>query len=629
MEDFELELKTGFLEEAAQLLTDSEQCFLDLEKAADDPKILEQIFRLAHNLKGSAGAVGFAQVAEFTHKFESLILKFKKGELPITSEGVDLLLRCNDHLKAMIDGLRSDFNANFDSVSLIEELLAAIAGKLQSKPEESSSSPPPQSAAEPVSNPPLEKLEAPMPIEASSAEIALPTDLPLANDPRFNEPIAVQDVSFVPPQAEKKQTPKTENSQSGSSPKSGGAAVDESVRVSLAKLDSLINYVGEMAILQAVLNQNRAQLGSGLLHSTVSQLGKISKNIQEISMGLRMVPIKATFQKMQRIVRDTAQKLGKDVELVLVGEETELDKTVLESIGDPLVHLVRNAVDHGLEMPDERVAKNKDAKGYVWLRAFHQGGRLVIEVQDDGKGLDVERLRKKAIEKGVIPANKQLTQKECYELIFAPGFSTKTEVTDVSGRGVGMDVVRTNIRALEGDVEIKTELGLGTTLRLSLPLTLAIIEGMVVRVGQQKYVLPLAHVHESVRPSPEQIHSSVGLGPLFVLRDEAMPIYKLSNLMPTALTGASSKESSAEETAIVFRTTGDPFAVLVDEIIGQQQVVVKRLGPEVPAVRGLSGSAILGDGRAALILDLPDLSKSLSKKGAPSSSLYKNQKGAA
>ena len=607
MDNFETELKTGFLEEAAQLLSDSEQCFLNLEKAADDPKIIEQIFRLAHNLKGSAGAVGFVQIAEFTHKFESLILKFKKGELNITPDSVDLLLRCNDHLRVMIDGLKVSFDAQFESAGLIAELLSAIEGKqnLVEAPPEPSEYPSPDKfeevpqqvskASEPVSSQTPETNK----VEDFFAEVLdVPMSLPAVE---FKAPIPV------------KPSPKTESGVKA--PTGAGASTnDESVRVSLQKLDSLINYVGEMAILQAVLNQNKVQMGSGLLQSTVSQLGKISKNIQELSMGLRMIPVKATFQKMQRIVRDTAQKLGKEVELVLVGEDTELDKTILESIGDPLVHLVRNAVDHGLEDTETRVGVGKNPKGTVWLRAFHQGGRLVIEVQDDGKGLDAEKLRAKAIEKGVIKADKPMTQKECHELIFAAGFSTKTEVTDVSGRGVGMDVVRTNIKALEGDVEIITELGQGTTLKLSLPLTLAIIEGMIVRVGSQKFILPLAHVHESVRPTTDQMHSSTGLGPLFVLRGEAMPIYKLSQLMTTHLTQKADPNAQDENTVIVFRVTGQPFAVVVDEIIGQQQVVVKRLGPEVPAVRGLSGSAILGDGRAALILDLPDMSKTLSKK---------------
>jgi two-component system chemotaxis sensor kinase CheA len=397
--------------------------------------------------------------------------------------------------------------------------------------------------------------------------------------------------------------------------------------VSLSKLDTLINYVGEMVILQTVLNQNRSLFNSQLLQRTVGQLAKISKNIQEISMGLRMIPVKSTFQKMHRIVRDTSQKLGKQVELHLVGEETELDKTVLEHIGDPLVHLIRNAVDHGLESTETRVAKGKSEIGNVYLRAFHKGGRLVIEVQDDGGGIDGEKLWAKAVEKGVIPASRALSDKEKVELVFAAGFSTKQEVTDISGRGVGMDVVRTNIRNLEGEVEIDTRIGEGTVFRISLPLTLAIIESMVVKLANEKLILPLTHVHESLRPQEKDITFVQNMGQVLTLRGEAMPLYSLSALMGSKL--GKPKTDLADMTAIVIRVTGEPFAVLVDEIIGQQQVVVKRLGPDFPTVKGISGTAILGDGKAALIVDLPEISKSNSSKGAKSTSQVSMVKGVA
>jgi two-component system chemotaxis sensor kinase CheA len=610
MDDFEKELRVGFLEEASQLISDSEQCFLNLEKNSQDQTVIEQIFRLAHNLKGSAGAVGFTQVAEFTHKFESLILKFKKRELVIDSGGVSLLLRGNDHLREMIEGLQANMDSVFDSQALIEEFSAMIEGRSLSAPTpeqvqvvaEVVSATPQASSYSPISQDEMEQVLAKFEQGAFISEedfknVTLPQDesrpAPVV-EPPISPPVEVQ--TFVT------NKPQTAPSQ----------AVDESIRVSLSKLDSLINYVGEMVILQTVLSQNRSLLQSGLLQRTVGQLSKISKNIQEISMGLRMIPVKQTFQKMHRIVRDTSQKLGKQVELHLVGEETELDKTVLEHIGDPLVHLIRNAVDHGLESTESRIQKGKSPTGNVYLRAFHKSGRLVIEVQDDGGGIDGEKLRQKAIEKGVISATRVLTDKEKVELVFAPGFSTKTEVTEVSGRGVGMDVVRTNIRNLEGEVEIETQLGLETTFRISLPLTLAIIDGMIVKLGSEKMILPLNHVHESLRPFAKDVHTVQNMGQVLTLRGESMPLYNLGQMMGSRV--GKCKTQIEETTAIVIRVTGEPFAVLVDEIIGQQQVVVKRLGPDFPAVKGVSGTAILGDGKASLIMDLPELSKTNTNK---------------
>jgi two-component system chemotaxis sensor kinase CheA len=639
MDDFEKELKVGFLEEAVQLIASTEQCFLSLEKHSQDQSVIEQIFRLAHNLKGSAGAVGFSEVAEFTHKFESLILKFKKKELLIDSNGVNLLLRCNDHLREMIEGLQANMGATFDSQGLIAEILAMIEG--QSAP--SAEIPSEQEAVfvdaqtaadlQQIENTALESKASIgfSPISQEELEIAMmpKKEEQFISEKDFQSPIEEIARAAAPVETKPEISPPqpVESSPIKKPQAQGPGVVDESIRVSLSKLDTLINYVGEMVILQTVLSQNRHLFQSSLLQKTVGQLSKISKNIQEISMGLRMIPIKATFQKMHRIVRDTSQKLDKEVDLHLVGEETELDKTVLEQMGDPLVHLVRNAVDHGLESTETRLALGKPATGNVFLRAYHSGGRLIIEVGEDGGGIDGEKLRLKAIEKGVIPASKVLTEKEKVELIFAPGFSTKSEVTDISGRGVGMDVVRTNIRALEGEIEIDTTIGKGTTFRISLPLTLAIIDGMIVRLANEKLIIPLTHVHESLRPQDKDITNVQNMGQVLTLRGESMPLYSIGTLMGSRL--GKPKTEISEMTAIVIRVTGEPFAILVDEIIGQQQVVVKRLGAEFPDVKGISGTAILGDGKASLILDLPELSKSNSKSTKSHSSPGTSLKGVA
>ncbi len=584
MDDFEKELKVGFLDEASQLITDAEQCFLNLESSKDDPSVLEKIFRLAHNLKGSGKAVGFTELSEFTHQLESLLLKLKKGELNIDSEIVSLLLLCNDHLRLMVDGLKADIDAKFDSTQLLSAIGAILNGQAPAKavvipsadafPEEAAV------AASPIPIPstqdPFEALEAVVQNSVEAQVIPLPVAPVAQVSPKAPAPPAT--------------TAKV-------------AASDESIRVSLGKLDQLVNNVGEMVILQTVLNQHKNKVQSALLQKTITQLSKISKNIQDISMSLRMIPLKQTFQKMQRIVRDTSKTLGKSIELHISGEETELDKTVLENLGDPLVHLIRNAVDHGIEDPKERAAAGKDPVGNVYLKAYHQGDHIVIEIKDDGKGLDAKKLTAKALEKGLLRPGQTLTDQEAYHLIFAPGFSTKAVVTDVSGRGVGMDVVRTNIERLSGEVQLTTTLGGGTCFKILLPLTLAIIDGMLITSEDERYVIPLAQVFESIRPQDKDVHFVTGVGEVLTLREENIQVYRLPTLLSRKLT----PKPASDTIAIVVRTSEKPFAVLVDEIIGQQQVVIKRLGAELQHIRGFSGGAILGDGRAALILDMGEL----------------------
>ncbi len=584
--DFENELKTGFLEEAAQLIVDAEQCFLNLESSKNDPSILEQIFRLAHNLKGSAKAVGFNELGEFTHQLESYLLKLKKGEIEVQGASISLLLRCNDHLQKMIEALKQDFSALTDSTQLLAEIADHLAGRMQSDAVEAS--PSEELAAVPDASA-FETQEAPPSNEGFfSGSSTVATAVAVA------EPAPV--VAAVPTTAPSAPA-------AGSGGGSAGAKTDESIRVSLSRVDRLLNFIGEAVILQTVLREQGTKGNLLELRKTVHQMGKVTKEIQDLSMSLRMVPVKQTFQKMQRIVRDTSSSLGKQINFVMQGEETELDKTVLERLGDPLVHLIRNAVDHGVESPEVRLQKGKDAFGKLFLTASHQSGNLVIEIKDDGAGLDPAKLIAKAVEKGILKPGAQLSDREAYNLIFASGFSTKTEVTDVSGRGVGMDVVKTNIEAIQGDIQISTEINKGTTFTIRLPLTLAIIDGMIVKTAQDRFVIPLSHVHESVRPAPEDVHYVSGMGDIYTLRGENFPLYRLSKL----LNPSSVVPSHWDGIAIVVRTQAQPFAVLVDDIIGQQQVVIKQLGAEHQANRGFSGSAILGDGRPSLILELPDL----------------------
>jgi len=557
MEDFELEIKSAFLDEAKELLESVEQCFLSLENASNDPSIIEQIFRLAHNFKGSAGAVGFVELKDFAHKFESLLLKIKQKEIPVSAGIVNLLLNCNDYLKSTTQALRVDMSVTPKDEELFSKLEACLKGEV------------------------------------------------VDDQSRSNEESKIEEINS---EITHIRTPKTV------------ASTDENIRVALSKIDQLLNSVGELSILQTVMDQQKSMAPSLLMQKTIGQMSKIIKEVQTVSMGLRMLPLKQTFQKMQRIVRDTSRELSKDVEFLMSGEETELDKTVIEQLGDPLVHLIRNAVDHGLETSDERLNIHKPKVGKIHLSAYHRGGQIVIEIRDDGRGLDAEKLKKKAIEKGLITPDSVLTEREALQLIFMPGFSTKENVTDVSGRGVGMDVVKTNIQQLQGSIEIETQVGSGTCFKIALPLTLAIIDGMVVTVGSERYVVPVAQIHETLRPRKEDIDSVQGEGEVLCLRGETLPLLRLDRLLRRPSSGLRPENGIALVCIVGQRS----FAVLVTDVLCQQQVVIKRLGEELVGLPGLSGAAILGDGRASLILDLFEMTAPLrNKKRANTSDLQK------
>lgn len=593
MDEFEQELKLGFLEEAADLLREAEQAFLQLESNRDNPDLINQIFRLAHNLKGTSRAVGFGAVAEFTHSWENLILKLKEGEMVANDAIVSLLLECSDHVNAMFAALGENLEATFDSQALIAKLEAAVKGELHS---ESGSAEASEPAA--VDEPSLsdqffvgdleEERDTPRveaSVENNETSEVLSEDLPAAP---VSKPVlkAVEPLKQSAPPARKKE--------------------DEVLRVSLSKIAKINDVVGELVILQTVLNQRRGNyIQDDLSNKSIAQLGKLSKEIQELSMSLRMVPLKSTFQKMTRIVRDTSKALSKQINLILEGEDTEVDKSVLELISDPLVHIIRNSVDHGIEDATKRAAAGKSEMGNVTLRAFHESRYLVIEVKDDGGGIDAKFIRKKCIEKGILKENSTLSDEDIIQFIFHPGFSTKEQVTEVSGRGVGMDVVKTNIEALSGSVGVKTVVGKGSTFRISLPLTMAIIDAMIVRSAEHRFIIPLTQVYESLRPNTNNVHDVTGVGPCLHLRGEVIPMYSLAVALglqkKTELTGIEKR------TCIICRNDEKAFSVEVDEILHQQQVVIKRLGEEIRDQKGLMGSSILGDGKPALIVDLFDL----------------------
>lgn len=595
MDEFEKELKIGFLEESTQMLDEAEQVFLDLESSSSNPEIIDSLFRMAHNLKGTARAVGFGDVAEFTHQMENLILKIKEKEVAITPEVISVLLECNDFVREMVNGLTADLEAKFDiskTVARINSVMEAdTLGPSNAKAEFSS----------------VNEVSSEEEITVDDEYLSV-KDIPSADDfPTTEEDIIPETVTKeevvnldtnVVNQPVLNQATNQEPQKNSSNTNS--ARIDESVRVNLSRLDKLNNFVGELVILQSVLNENSLNIESQIIIKTLRQLTKISNEIQELSMSLRMIPIKQTVQKMQRIVRDTSKALNKKVQLNILGEETQVDKTILEHITNPLVHIIRNAVDHGLETPEERLVAGKSETGTVTINAYHEGNSLIIKVTDDGHGIDPAKIRKKAIERKLISSSSDLSDKEIIQFIFAPGFSTKEEVSEISGRGVGMDVVNQSLRLLSGGIEVDSVVGKGSVFKIHLPLTLAIIEGMVIQLGEEKYVIPKTQVFETLKPKKENVSYITGVGEVLDLRGTPIPLRRLSRLLQRPI-----KESPAhEQIAIVIQVDSNQVAILVDDILRQQQVVIKQLGKEVLSQSSFVGSSILGDGMPAIIVDL-------------------------
>ncbi len=552
------QLVMTFLAEADEFIEEMEAGLLALEENSEDKGLIDQVFRAAHSLKGSSMAVGLTQVGSFTHELEALLLEVKENRLSISPAVIGTLLKCNDHVKTMIQGLKKDLSATFDSTGLIAEITNFKTQK-----------------AKPA---------------------AAPAGFGFFDD---DDKPATEENRDEPDQAAKDQ-PLDAN---GHKPAQGLAARNqEQIKVSQEKIDRLVNNIGEMAILLTVLEEQIYQVAGTKLQSTVKQLYKISKDVQDVSISLRMLPVKPVFQKLKRIVRDVSTKLNKKVELHLIGEEFEVDKSILDMVSDPLVHIVRNAADHGIETPAQRTKVGKDPTGHITLEACHENGRLVFYIIDDGGGIDADRVKAKAVKLGLVDPKKEMTHDEMINLIFHPGFSTKDQVTDISGRGVGMDVVKNNIQKMSGEIEIKTEKGAGSMFKITVPQTFSIIDGTVVQAANQRYVIPLADILESVRVSEGSLIQSTPVGQVFTLRGEKLPAFRLDELFDE------NRDTSAQEQiAMIAKTQEDTFAIIVDEILGRQPIVIKNLGMEMQDYKEFSGSTILGDGKPALIVELSSL----------------------
>ena len=544
-----------FIGEARGHLADAEVAMVELSRDADDAESLNLTFRAFHTIKGVAGFLNLGAIVELAHAAETLLDGGRAGRYRFEASDIDLVLAAGD---------------------MIQQLIAALEGEDAPRAVE------------------WERLKQALTARADGERRAA-GDAPgvAADGPRAPARASGAEGPVVPAQRPAAAKP---------------ARVERTVKVGTARLDMLVDMVGELVIAQSMVLQDPAiaALDSLTLSRNISQVGKITRDLQAAAMSLRMVTVKSTFQKMARLVRDVASKSQKQVELSIVGEDTELDRNVVEQISDPLVHMIRNAVDHGIEAPAERAAAGKREEGRLTLRAYHQGGAIVIEIRDDGRGIDRDKVFQKAVAKGLVADDADastMTDAEVFNLIFAPGFSTAEAVTDLSGRGVGMDVVRRNIEALRGKIEIESELGRGTTFHLRLPLTLAIIDGMIVRVGSSRFVVPTLSIEHSFRPALDDVIYVADRGECVRVRGAVLPIYRLKELLGQADGG----EQLEAGILVVVETDGQRTCLFVDEIVGQQQVVIKSLGVSREQVPGLSGGAIMTDGRVALILDVGSL----------------------
>ncbi|WP_419623480.1 chemotaxis protein CheA [Thiolapillus sp.] len=660
-----------FLEECFEGLEAMESGLLHLDEGTDLEEI-NTIFRAAHSIKGGSAAFGFDHISQFTHVMETLLDELRNGSRQVDKNIVDLLLASVDILREMVEGLKTDETPDEARVAELKKKLEMALADSGASSDPESETPPESDApgedqdqAEAASwhirfipgpdlfrdgNDPVRIFEALA--ELGSLRVRTDaTNLPSLSelDPAtchlhweatlegaVTEEQIRETFSWVEgdcqleisqteaaPEAPSDKATVTETTAEPAAPapaEKSAASVAKpaktspnresgSIRVSIEKVDLLINLVGELVITQSMLNQaglNQAQGGGASAEALLNGLAQLERNtreLQENMLQLRMLPINVAFNRFPRLVRDLCNKMGNKVDLVLTGEQTEVDKTVLEKIGDPLVHLVRNSLDHGLETPEVRAAAGKPEQGRLELSAQHESGNIVIRIIDDGAGLNREKILQKAIENGLVSDKDELSEERIDNLIFQPGFSTADKVSDLSGRGVGMDVVKRNINDLGGTVSIHSRQGEGSTVMIRLPLTLAILDGQLASIGEDTYILPLISIVESLQIRSENLNSVAGSSELYRFRDEYIPIIRLNSL----LGNSGGIENLEQGLLVVVEAEGQHAGLFVDRLQEQQQVVIKSLETNFQQLEGVSGATILGDGQVALILDIPGL----------------------
>jgi two-component system chemotaxis sensor kinase CheA len=592
------DLARDFVAESREHFELADDGLLTLERDPADKESVAAVFRAFHTIKGVSGFLGLPPISDLAHAAETLLDDVRRGKRTFQGRVSDVTFAALDMLKALVGDLGKvlmtggSFYARPSLPILLGDLKLVIAG----------------------SDAPLHSLaDVPSARPEKPASAAAPAAVPAAASAVVNESAAPKPAAPAAGGAGLAEAmhPASEAAVPGaarSSEEGGDGGVKQTVKVDADRLDLLIDNIGELVIAQSIVAQDPEIRGLRDLRvqKNLAHLTKITRALQDMGMSMRMTPIEPTFRKMARLVRDLAKKANKQVEFAMVGKETELDRGMVDKLGDPLVHMIRNSVDHGIEAsPEDRRAAGKDPVGHVTLRAFHKGGGIHIAIEDDGRGLNREALIAKGIERGMVKPEDRLSDQEAYSLIFAPGFSTAKQITEISGRGVGMDVVRRNIESLRGNVLIDTVLGKGTTFTLVLPLTMAIIDGMAVKVDSETYIVPTLSVIESMRPTPDMISTVTGKGEMIAFRGHFLPLFRLAKTF--RIKGA--VQDPCAGIVVVVEDSGRQIGLLVDEILGQQQTVIKSMGDALGIVPGVSGASILADGRPGLILDIGGLVK--------------------
>ncbi len=588
--DADVSLIGEFVTEAREHCSTAEQMMMDLETGDDKEGAINAIFRSFHTIKGAAGFLDIQPINHVAHESETLLDLGRKGTIKIEGRIADIIFDSIDILRQLMDATEEVLSSGseYDATELIAPILTTLREILKD----------PEAATGAESSDRIgDKLIDMGVVNQDKINKALQNkEKP---DERIGETLVKQKV--VPAKAVAKAL--REQQQTRKEKQAGAAAVKEMVKIDTERLDRLVDTIGELVIAESMVGQND-EIISNASHEVarnISHLNKITRELQEMGMAMRLVPVRGTFQKLARAVRDLTRKSGKKVELKMQGEDTEVDRSIVELIGDPLMHMIRNSVDHGIETPEERAKTDKPEVGTVHLRAYHKGGNIYFDIEDDGRGLNKEVLFNKAVEKGLIDPNKEMTDQEIYQIIFMPGFSTAKKVTDISGRGVGMDVVKKNIDAMRGNLEIESELGRGTKFTMKLPLTLAIIDGMLVDIEREKYIIPTLSVVESLSLTPDMISTVTNRGELINLRGELLPLIRVNRLFDLF---RKSENDNAESTVVVVEDNTRKIGLVVDKLLGQRQTVIKSLGKTFSRQKWISGGAILSNGNIGLIIDI-------------------------